>query len=96
MSYLLDFQHALVSVVTTDGRLFVGRLEGYDLATNLLLAHTHEMVVSPDGTEVLPLGLFMLRGSTVVCCGLLDEDLYAKIDWATVKGQPLKSTKNSY
>ena len=83
MSYLADFVGKRVLVVATDGRLFVGRLLGFDLSTNLLLTETDEIVVG-EATEVLPLGLFLLRGSSLVCCGLLDEEQYQAIDWTTV------------
>ena len=66
-------------------------LRGYDQATNLVLHDSHERVYSTTaGVERLELGLYLIRGDTIAVVGELDEDLDEEIDFATLKGPPLK------
>lgn len=80
-------------VVTTDGRLFEGTLLSFDHSTNMILADTIERVIYlHDENQMLLLGVYMLRGGTVVCAGEVDENI--PMDWMSIKGQVLKGTKN--
>lgn len=80
-------------MATTDGRLFEGILLSYDHSTNMILADTIERVIYPDEeNQMLLLGVYLLRGGTIVFAGEVDES--EQIDWMTVKGQELKGTKN--
>jgi U6 snRNA-associated Sm-like protein LSm8 len=56
---------ATVSVITNDGRQFVGTLRGFDQAVNLILDECHERVYKPDGIESEALGLYVIRGDNV-------------------------------
>lgn len=59
----------------------------------MILGDTIERVVYPDEeNQMLLLGVYLLRGGTVVFAGEVDEN--ADVDWMTVKGQELKGTKN--
>ncbi|GFH25567.1 U6 snRNA-associated Sm-like protein LSm8, partial [Haematococcus lacustris] len=65
---MADWVDTVVSVITNDGRNLV--------ATNLVLAETHERVYSTkQGVEQVPLGLYFVRGDNVAMVGELDEDL---------------------
>lgn len=80
-------------VITTDARLFEGLLLSFDHSTNLVLAHTVERLVYPDGeNQTLLLGVYLFRGGSVVCVGEVDE--LADVDWMQVHGEELKGTKN--
>lgn len=37
----------------------------------------------------------MIRGDHVVCIGLVDEELDKSIDWTKVRGEVIRSTKNT-
>lgn len=84
-------------VISKDARYFTGTLESYDVNTNLLLSDCNEIIVGSDikedPTQVIPLGLFFIRGDNVVCCGLKDD--LQEISWENVTGRPLKTTYNS-
>lgn len=81
-------------VVTTDARLFEGKLESFDHSTNIVISSTVERVVyKDDENQLLPLGVYLLRGGSVVCIGEIDETV--ELDWMEVKGEDLKGTKNA-
>ena len=48
---LEGYVNRLVSVITADGRNFVGTLKGFDQVINLILEDTHERVFSPNVRE---------------------------------------------
>lgn len=59
----------------------------------MILGDTIERVIYPDDeNQMLLLGVYLLRGGTVVCAGEVDESEH--VDWMKVKGQELKGTKN--
>mmetsp|Transcript_8986 Transcript_8986/g.19272 ORF Transcript_8986/g.19272 Transcript_8986/m.19272 type:complete len:102 (-) Transcript_8986:951-1256(-) len=89
---LLD---STVAVITNDGRNLVGTLRGYDQTNNLILEDCTERVYSTkSGVEVLPLGLYMIRGDNVAVVGEVDDDLDSKIDLSLVRAAPLKAIKH--
>ncbi|CDK27165.1 unnamed protein product [Kuraishia capsulata CBS 1993] len=85
MSGLKTFLQQKVKVVTGDGRLIVGKLEGFDQSTNIILTGAVERIFDPvEATQELELGLYVLRGDSVVCVGLIDEEVENQIDWSQV------------
>src|SRR5579859_1715788 len=81
-SNLTSFVDKLVTIITTDGRLLVGHLRGYDQTTNLILSAAQERTISldePCTTE--DLGLYILRGDNVALVGETDEEKDQSIDW---------------
>ncbi|KAK7207710.1 hypothetical protein BZA70DRAFT_22622 [Myxozyma melibiosi] len=93
-SHLQAYVNQTIIVITSDGRLFTGNLQGYDQQTNLILADTKERVITPDEpTEILDLGVYLIRGDSVVLCGLVDVAMDTEIDWDKVRGQKLHTTK---
>uniref|UniRef100_A0A060T9G9 LSM2-LSM8 complex subunit LSM8 n=1 Tax=Blastobotrys adeninivorans TaxID=409370 RepID=A0A060T9G9_BLAAD len=91
MSSLSGFVDKFVTVVTTDGRMFVGILKGYDQATNIILEKAEERIITPDEpTETIELGLYLLRGQSVAVVGLVDEEVEKDIDWSKVRCRGLK------
>lgn len=53
-------------MLTFDGRLFVGSLVAFDQSTNLVLNKCTEKVVHEDApVEIVPLGLYLLRGDNM-------------------------------
>ncbi|GME67616.1 unnamed protein product [[Candida] boidinii] len=96
MSSLKEFLYQKVKVITGDGRLFIGKLEGFDQSINLILSSTIERIFDPvDETLDIELGLYIIRGDSVVCVGSIDEELENEIDWSSVRGAKLKNTKNA-
>jgi small nuclear ribonucleoprotein (snRNP)-like protein len=54
-------------VLTCDGRLLVGILVGHDQVQNLILNEAQERIYSEDeDVEIVPLGLYVVRGDNVV------------------------------
>lgn len=42
-------------------------------------------MISPDKpTETIDLGLYLLRGESIVLCGLVDEEIDSQVDWEKV------------
>jgi len=81
-----------IMVVTTDGRCFHGTLKGFDQTINLILDAAHERVYSPEeGVELVPLGLYIIRGDSVITIGEVDEDIDSNIDFTSIKANPLPS-----
>ena len=55
-----------VCVLTFDGRLFMGTLTAFDQSTNIVLNKCTEKVVHEDApVEIIPLGLYLLRGDNM-------------------------------
>ncbi|KAM3122514.1 hypothetical protein CJJ07_000033 [Candidozyma auris] len=93
MSSLKDFLGKKVRIITTDARLFEGKLESFDHSTNLVISQTIERVIYPDDeNDELQLGVYLLRGGSVVCVGEIDESV--DVNWISVKGDDLKNTRN--
>jgi U6 snRNA-associated Sm-like protein LSm8 len=81
-SNLSSFVDKLVTIITTDGRLLVGHLRGYDQTTNLILSAAQERTISPDEpctTE--DLGLYILRGDNVALVGETDDEKDQNVAW---------------
>lgn len=87
-----------VAVMTTDGKFFVGTLEGYDHSINVILTDTEERLIvrSDEGDSLVEkLGVYVIRGDLVCCVGLVDEEVDSQVDWAKVHGEPLAKTKKT-
>ena len=63
---LEGFVNKMVSVISGDGRNFVGRMKGFDQTINIILESSHERVYSEQtGITQIPLGLYVVRGDNV-------------------------------
>lgn len=72
-----------------------GTLEGYDNTTNLILTSAKERIFDEEeDTEHIDLGLFVVRGDSVVCIGVVEEEIEKSIKWSEVHGVQLNDTKN--
>ena len=81
-SNLSTFVDKLVTIITTDGRLLVGYLRGYDQTTNLIVSAAQERTISPDEPCVIEdLGLYILRGDNVALVGETDDEKDQSINW---------------
>jgi U6 snRNA-associated Sm-like protein LSm8 len=64
--FLLFVIIEMVSIVASDGRIFVGVLKSFDQSTNCVLSDCVERVFSDDArVEFVHLGLYMLRGDNM-------------------------------
>jgi len=71
--------------------VIVGELRGYDQLQNLILCNSHERVFSTDApVELVPLGLYVIRGDNIVLIYEIDENLDSKLDLNTLRAKPLK------
>ena len=77
--------------MTSDGRIIIGTLNGVDQTTNIILSKAIERQFSDDeGTSTVELGLYVVRGDTLVALGPVDAELDSGIDWPTVTAAPIR------
>ncbi|OCF34668.1 U6 snRNA-associated Sm-like protein LSm8 [Kwoniella heveanensis CBS 569] len=90
MSAVESYVDHLVQVILYDGRIIVGKLKGFDVRTNLILADCVEREYSSDqGVEMIPLGLYMIKGDNVALVAELDEEKDSTIDYTEIRAEPL-------
>lgn len=91
-SGLESYLNRTVSVITADGRNFVGTLKGFDQTINLILDESHERVYSNiQGIEQVVLGLHIIRGDNVAIVGEIDDHLDSRLDLAAIRADPLNA-----
>lgn len=89
-SGLENYVNQTVSVITSDGRNFIGTLKGFDQTINIILDETHERVFSSTtGVEQHLLGLYIIRGDNIAIVGQIDESLDSRLDLGSIKAEPL-------
>jgi len=85
-----------VSIITADGRNFIGTLKGFDQTINVILDETHERVYSSSqGVEQVVLGLHIVRGDNICVIGEIDEDLDQRLDLNNIKADPINPIPHS-
>jgi U6 snRNA-associated Sm-like protein LSm8 len=95
MAQVLDaYVNKSVTIVTSDGRIIIGTLRGFDQTINIILDDSYERVFSAtDGVEQVLLGLYIIRGDNVALIGEIDEDLDKSIDFSRIRADPLQAAK---
>jgi U6 snRNA-associated Sm-like protein LSm8 len=89
-SGLKSYVNHTVSIITSDGRNFVGTLKGFDQTINLILDESHVRVYSTNqGVEQVVLGLHIIRGDNVAVVGELDENLDSRLDLSSIRADLL-------
>lgn len=89
-SGLESYVNNTVSIITQDGRNFVGTLKGFDQTINVILDETHERVFSTtNGIEQVVLGLHIIRGDNVAIIGQIDESIDSRLDLSSIHSDPL-------
>ncbi|ODN97359.1 U6 snRNA-associated Sm-like protein LSm8 [Cryptococcus wingfieldii CBS 7118] len=79
-----------VQVILQDGRIIVGKLKGSDVYTNLILADSVEREYSVDqGVEMVPLGLYVIKGDNVALVAEVDEEKDSIINYTEIRAEPL-------
>jgi U6 snRNA-associated Sm-like protein LSm8 len=90
MSMAAEYLKKRVSVITADGRHYLGTLESCDQVLNVVLSSCVERIHSIEaGAEDMPLGAFLIRGSRVVCIGAVDTFEEATVDVRSLRGPAL-------
>ncbi|XP_046400418.1 U6 snRNA-associated Sm-like protein LSm8 [Ischnura elegans] len=91
-SGLESYVNHTVSIITADGRNFVGTLKGFDQTINLILDESHERVYrTSEGVEQVVLGLHIIRGDNVAIVGEMDDELDSRLDLPNIRAEPLNS-----
>ena len=91
-SGLESYVNHTVSIITSDGRNFIGTLKGFDQTINIILDESHERVYSTtQGVEQVVLGLHIIRGDNVAIVGELDDEMDARLDLSAIRADPLSS-----
>ena len=94
-SKIADYLDKRVLVITQDGRIITGELKGFDQTTNIILSDSVERVYSSDEPmEEVPLGLYIVRGDHISVIGELDVEADAKIDWSSIRAEPLDEIRH--
>uniref|UniRef100_A0A1A9ZX70 U6 snRNA-associated Sm-like protein LSm8 n=3 Tax=Glossina TaxID=7393 RepID=A0A1A9ZX70_GLOPL len=89
-SALEQYINHTVSIITADGRNFIGTLKGFDQTINVILDESHERVFSTTtGIEQIVLGLHIIRGDNIAVIGQIDETIDSRLDFANIRGEPL-------
>ncbi|XP_056603904.1 LSM8 homolog, U6 small nuclear RNA associated [Triplophysa dalaica] len=89
---LESYINRTVAIVTSDGRMIVGTLKGFDQTINLILDESHERVFSSSqGVEQVVLGLYIVRGDNVAVIGEIDEETDSALDLGNIRAEPLNS-----
>lgn len=89
-SGLDSYVNHTVSIITADGRNFVGTLKGFDQTINVILDETHERVFSTtNGIEQVVLGLHIIRGDNIAIIGQIDESIDSRLDFSAIQSEPL-------
>ncbi|XP_025920286.1 LSM8 homolog, U6 small nuclear RNA associated isoform X1 [Apteryx rowi] len=90
--HFLNELSGTVAVITSDGRMIVGTLKGFDQTINLILDESHERVFSSSqGVEQVVLGLYIVRGDNVAVIGEIDEETDSALDLGNIRAEPLNS-----
>lgn len=75
-SSLESFVDREVSIITTDGRHYVGVLKGFDQAVNLVLGDCKQLVWNGSSPkEEIDSQNLVIRGDTVMLVGLKDSSV---------------------
>lgn len=89
-SGLESYINHTVSIITADGRNFVGTLKGFDQTINIILDDSHERVYSANqGVEQVVLGLHIIRGDNVAVVGELDDAVDSRLDFSILRAEPI-------
>ena len=89
-SALEQYINHTVSIITADGRNFIGTLKGFDQTINVILDESHERVFSTTaGIEQIVLGLHIIRGDNIAVIGQIDETIDSRLDFPNIRGEPL-------
>lgn len=87
-------------MLTNDGRILLGKLEGFDQTLNIILSSTVERVFSLEaGVESIDLGVYVIRGDNMYIykckinarsmVGQVDQKLDDEIIWKDLKASPI-------
>lgn len=89
-SALDSYVNNTVSIITADGRNFVGTLKGFHQTINIILDESHERVFSTtNGIEQVVLGLHIIRGDNIAVIGQIDEAIDSRLDFQAIRSEPL-------
>lgn len=87
---LKDLVDSTVSIVTNDGRHIVGTLTGFDKVQNTILTDSFERIYSKEApAEMVPLGLYVVRGDSIAVIGEVDAAMDDSIDWRSITVDPM-------
>ena len=96
-SSIESYVNRMVSIITSDGRNFIGTLKGFDQTINIILDDTHERVYSSaTGVEQVVLGLHIVRGDNIAVIGELDEEVDQRLDLSNIKWSFNSSTNDDW
>ncbi|RHZ79053.1 hypothetical protein Glove_152g43 [Diversispora epigaea] len=90
MAELQKYVDLTVEIITSDGRVIVGLLKGFDQTINVILSNCHERIYSEtEGVERMNLGLYIIRGDNIVLIGELDQARDDSIDLSEIRAAPI-------
>jgi U6 snRNA-associated Sm-like protein LSm8 len=96
-SYFENLMESIVTIITTEGKVYTGILKSLDQSMNIILNNCYEKIYSLDeGVSFQKIGLYMIRGDNIMIVSEVDENLEKQIDLKEIKAEPLKEVKLHY
>lgn len=96
MSALKEFIGERVKIVTLDGHVYMGKLDGFDNNTNVVLLDVTERRFSLTiPSEARTSAGLIIRGDNIMCLGTYDEEEENGIDYSRIFAEKMKDSTNS-
>ena len=96
-SYVENIIDSVVTVITTEGKVYTGVLKSFDQSMNIILNNCYEKIYSlEESVSFQKIGLYMIRGDMVMVISEVDENLEKQVDLKQIKAEPLKEVKLHY
>jgi len=92
-SYIENIVNKVVSVITNDGRVFIGILKSFDQSMNVVIKSCNERVYSKEGVHMVEIGTYFVRGDNISIVSELDEHMELTLNYKEIKAEPLQSMK---
>jgi U6 snRNA-associated Sm-like protein LSm1 len=86
---LIEHLDKTLMLILRDGRHLVGKLRSFDQYLNLILEDTRERIILPGKYCDVELGLYIVRGDTIVLLGEVDVEKEKNLNMIKIKPEEL-------
>ncbi|PWN43719.1 hypothetical protein IE81DRAFT_346319 [Ceraceosorus guamensis] len=87
---IVGYLQQQVLTLTQDGRIIIGTLQGFDVHGSIILSGSVERIYSMDaGVEVVPLGLYVMKGDAVSVIAEFDAEKDKASDLSEIRAEPI-------
>lgn len=96
MSALKEFIGERIKIITLDGAVYMGKLDGFDNNTNVVLIDVVERrFSSTKPSEAKTSAGLIIRGDNIMCIGTYDENVENNTNYSGIFAEKIKDSKNS-